>query len=118
MIALIHSNLQSKQQLQTLMCPSTTTKPNAAPNLTNRYKLALTIKDASSTMDCIAFYNVAEELIECPALQASQNMQIEPDNQPAALKTAIGKKVISYRDEYRCLIKKSNQVCPQEMLHN
>lgn len=43
-------------------------------------------------MDCIAFYTVAEELVECSALQASQNMQIEPDNQPPALKTAIGKK--------------------------
>jgi replication factor A1 len=45
-------------------------------------------------MDCIAFYNVAEELVGCSALQASQNMQIEPDNQPPALKTAIGKKRI------------------------
>jgi hypothetical protein len=64
---------------------------------TNWLKLPLTIKD-TSTMDCIAFYTVAEELVECSALQASQNMQIEPDNQPPALKTAIVKKNISYRN--------------------
>jgi hypothetical protein len=54
--------------------------------------VALTIQDSSSTMDCIAFYIVAEELVECSAVQASQNMQIEPDNQSPVLKTAIGKK--------------------------
>lgn len=43
-------------------------------------------------MDCIAFYTVAEQLVECSAVQASQNMQIEPDNHPPALKKAIGKK--------------------------
>jgi hypothetical protein len=45
-------------------------------------------------MDCIAFYNVGEELVGCTALEASQNMQIEPDNHPPVLKTAIGKKIL------------------------
>jgi hypothetical protein len=57
------------------------------------HKLPITIKDSSSTMDCIAFYTIAEELVECSALQASQNMQIEPDNQPPVLRTTIGKKI-------------------------
>jgi hypothetical protein len=37
---------------------------------------------------------VGEELVGCTALEASQNMQIEPDNHPPVLKTAIGKKIL------------------------
>jgi hypothetical protein len=35
---------------------------------------------------------VGEELVGCTALEASQNMQIEPDNHPPILKIAIGEK--------------------------
>jgi len=43
-------------------------------------------------MDSVAFYSVAEDSVECSAVQASQNMQIEPDNQPPILNIAIGKR--------------------------
>lgn len=61
-----------------------------------RYKLPLTISDSSSTMDGIAFYSVAEELVETSAFHASQNMQIDPDNQPPVLNMAIGKTRLFY----------------------
>jgi replication factor A1 len=43
-------------------------------------------------MDAVAFYLVAEDLVECSSVQASRNMQIDPSDQPAVLNTAIGKK--------------------------
>jgi hypothetical protein len=92
---------------------------------TNRFKLPLTIQDSSSTMDCIAFYTVAEELVECSAVQASQNMQIEPDNQPPVLKTAIGKKKlfhiaisksVSSKYPIKYILKRSFQIDDQETM--
>jgi hypothetical protein len=93
-------NLHSKQQLlELLFFPRKKTIiklyfANCVSNGTNRFRLPVTIKVVSSTMDCIAFYNVGEELVGCTALEASQNMQIEPDNHPPVLKTAIGKKIL------------------------
>jgi hypothetical protein len=76
-------------------------------------------------MDCIAFYTVAEELVECSAVQASQNMQIEPDNQPPVLKTAIGKKKlfhiaisksVSSKYPIKYILKRSFQIDDQETM--
>jgi hypothetical protein len=86
--------------------------------------VALTIQDSSSTMDCIAFYIVAEELVECSAVQASQNMQIEPDNQSPVLKTAIGKKLfhigisksVSSKYPIKYILKRSFQTDDQETM--
>lgn len=87
------------------------------------YKLPLTITDSSSTMEAIAFYSVAEELVECSAVQASHNMQIEPDNQPPVLNMAIGKtrlfkigisKDFSSRYPIKYVLKKSFKVDDHE----
>lgn len=87
------------------------------------YKLPLTITDNSSTMDAIAFYSVAEELVECSALEASQNMQIEPDYQPPVLNIAIGKtrlfnigmsRDFSSRYTIKYVLKKSSKVDDHE----
>ena len=74
-------------------------------------------------MDAIAFYKVAEELVESSALHASQNMQVEPDNQPPVLDMAIGKtrlfnigmsKDFSSRYSIKYVIKKSFKIDDHE----
>uniref|UniRef100_A0A0D3GU33 DUF223 domain-containing protein n=1 Tax=Oryza barthii TaxID=65489 RepID=A0A0D3GU33_9ORYZ len=57
----------------------------------SRYKLPLTIKDESGTLDAVAFYNVAEDLVEVNATQATQNLKIDATEHAIALDTAIGK---------------------------
>lgn len=55
------------------------------------YKLPLTIKDELGTLDAVAFYNVAEDLVEVNATQATQNLKIDATEYAIALDTAIGK---------------------------
>ncbi|XP_066159499.1 uncharacterized protein [Oryza sativa Japonica Group] len=55
------------------------------------YKLPLTIKDESGTLDAVAFYNVAEDLVEVNATQATQNLKIDATEHAIALDIAIGK---------------------------
>ncbi|KAF2924141.1 hypothetical protein DAI22_07g246900 [Oryza sativa Japonica Group] len=55
------------------------------------YKLPLTIKDELGTLDAVAFYNVAEDLVEVNATQATQNLKIDATEHAIALDTAIGK---------------------------
>ncbi|EAZ43375.1 hypothetical protein OsJ_27979 [Oryza sativa Japonica Group] len=57
----------------------------------SRYKLPLTIKDESGTLDAVAFYNVAEDLVEVNATQATQNLKIDATEHAIALDIAIGK---------------------------
>uniref|UniRef100_A0A0E0ANB7 Replication protein A OB domain-containing protein n=1 Tax=Oryza glumipatula TaxID=40148 RepID=A0A0E0ANB7_9ORYZ len=47
--------------------------------------------DESGTLDAVAFYNVAEDLVEVNATQATQNLKIDATEHAIALDTAIGK---------------------------
>ncbi|KAJ1263946.1 hypothetical protein BS78_09G225800, partial [Paspalum vaginatum] len=56
-----------------------------------RYKLPITLTDASGNLDVVAFSTVAEDLVERDVFQASQNMKIDAEEHVIALDTAIGK---------------------------
>lgn len=60
------------------------------------YKLPVTLSDSSASLDVVAFYKIADDLVERHAEQVSMNMKIDAADHVLALDNAIGKERLFY----------------------
>jgi hypothetical protein len=56
-----------------------------------RYNLPLTITDETGSIDAIAFFTIAKDLVELRAYLTSKNMKIDVYDHVIPLDTAVGK---------------------------
>jgi hypothetical protein len=66
--------------------------------------LLVTVSDETESLDAIAFFMVAKDLVEQNAYLTSQNMKINSLYHIAALDKEIGKKTFPHWNKFKCII--------------